>query len=129
VKEQVEEDTDIDEFIEEESPFEDHPESLCPEGNRILLAAFSQPPHGYGWQSEVPADDCNFATLTADDFSYFQHPLVEADAVGYAESNLQFHFVVMHGIKVGKNKLEVFKEVGSWQMTVGKNTVIIMNRF
>jgi hypothetical protein len=73
VKQKKKEETYIEECVKEKSSFEYHPESFGFEGDRTRVAAIVKP----------PADNCNVAIQLTDSFSYLQHPLIEADAVGY----------------------------------------------
>jgi hypothetical protein len=91
MKKEIKEEPDVEEFIKEETPPEEHVESFCPEWNKIRVAALSH----------SSADYSNVTIQSTDGLSYLLNPLIEADAVYHGEGDSLFLDILWHGINIG----------------------------
>jgi hypothetical protein len=92
MKEEKEEQADIEEFIEQKTLFKDHSEPFCYKWNRIRIAAIVK----------MPADNCDLTSQTAYCCCYFLNALVETDAVGDGKDDFRFTRFCWHVAKIVK---------------------------
>lgn len=92
MKKKVKEESDVNEFVEEESLPEEHSEPVCMVWECVIIAALV----------EVASDNGNVGTEAVYYGSHLVDALVVADAVGYGKEGFSFTRISCHRAKIVK---------------------------